>query len=250
MEYILNSTDIFDEKLDELFKQKVISDFNGFIPGKPYKLTVTFDVSLLHDKRFDECVVPEPHKQSKRTRVDNINDLLSYQLGKIENVMKDNTIEVYSTKIQGDELNEARIIKIEIEEDLSTPMFRGKGKNKKRMGVSVIMPSRPYITKIGSDFMGKRLGEIYAKLINLVQDKKLMSRILEIDETEDDQLIISAFIDQYGELWLSQEDRTEKLWERLRERTLTVFREQKAMIGESDVAWEPIESGLQQMKLF
>ena len=168
MEYVLGSTDIFDENLDELFKQKLTSDITSFIPGKSYELTVTFHVNLLHDKRFDECVAPEPRTKNS-TRVDNINDWLSYQLKKIEQVMKDKAIEVYSTKIQGDELNNDRIIKIEIEEDSSTPMFRGRGKNKKRMGVSVIMPSRPYISEVGSKFMAESLGEIYAKIMGLAE---------------------------------------------------------------------------------
>ena len=171
MEYILDSTDIFDENLDELFKQKLTSDITSFIPGKSYELTVTFHVNLLHDKRFDECVAPEPRTKNS-TRVDNINDWLSYQLKKLEQVMKDKAIEVYSTKIQGDELNNDQIIKIEIDEDASTPMFRGRGKNKKRMGVSVIMPSRPYISEVGSKFMAERLGEIYAKIMGLVKDKR------------------------------------------------------------------------------
>lgn len=249
MEYTLNSTDIFDENLYELFKQKLTSDFKSFIPGKSYKLTVTFDVNLLHDERFDECLTPEPRKKNS-TRVDNINDWLSYQLKKIEHVLKEKAIEVYSTKIQGDELNNDQIIKIEIEEDVSTPMFRGRGKNKKRMGVSVIMPSQPYISEVASKIQGERLGEIYAKLMGWIRDKKLMSRILEIEETEDDQKIIGAFVDKYSGLWLPHKERTEKLWEHLQERLLVVVREHNTTIDESGIVWEPIETGAQQMKLF
>lgn len=162
MEYILDYTDIFDKNLDELFNQKLTLEVANFIPGKPYKLTVTFDVNLLHDERFDECLTPEPKKKYS-TRVDNIYVLLSYQLKKIEHVMKENGIVVYSTKIQGDEINNDRIIRIEIEEDFSEPMFHGRGKNKKRMGFSEIMPSRPYLNEVASKIKAERLGKIYTK---------------------------------------------------------------------------------------
>ena len=87
----------------------------------------------------------------------------------------------------------------------------------------------------------------------MIQDKKLMSQILEIDGTEGGRLIVIAFLKQYGELWIPQEERTEKLWSCLQERILTVLSEQKAMNGENGIAWESwdtIESGVQQMKLF
>ena len=37
--------------------------------------------------------------------------------------------------------------------------------------------------------------------------KKIMSDILGIDETEDDKKLFKVFVQQYGELWLTTEDR-------------------------------------------
>ena len=228
MKYIFKSTDIFDENLDGLFKQKLTSDLKNFIQGKCYKLTVNFDVRLLNDIRFDESHIHEPEDQKQRTRIDIINDLLSYQLRKIKKVMDDSAIEVYSTEIVGDELNDIRTIEFKIEEDLSKSLFHGCGKNKKRMGVSVIMPSRPYISAVGSDIVGKNLSEIYVKIKKLVgNNKRLMSKVLEIEETEDEQRIISAFIEQYGELWLPRGEQTARLLERLEKRLLDVVCEKK-----------------------
>ena len=54
-----------------------------------------------------------------------------------------------------------------------------------------------------------------------------MSRVLEIEETEDEQRIISAFIEQYGELWLPRGEQTARLLERLEKRLLDVVCEKK-----------------------
>lgn len=49
-----------------------------------------------------------------------------------------------------------------------------------------------------------------------------MSEILEIEETQDDNILYKAFVEQYGELWLTTSEREKELLNRLKERTLLV----------------------------
>ena len=77
-----------------------------------------------------------------------------------------------------------------------------------------------------------------------------MSRVLEIEETEDDQKIIGAFVDQYSRLGLPQAEKNAELWDRLKERLMAIAREEQSANAESGAGWEMTESGIQQMKLF
>lgn len=66
------------------------------------------------------------------------------------------------------------------------------------------------------------MGKIYWDLKNLVRDNKLMSAILEIEETEDEEVLIKAFLEQYRDLWVSRKERKEELLNRLQERIMRV----------------------------
>ena len=97
---------------------------------------------------------------------------------------------------QGDYLEGEDIIKIEIFEDTSKSFFTGRGKNKKRMRCHSIVPSRPYIQDTTAKLAAEKLAKIYYDLMNLIKNKKLMSEILGIDETQDDKKLITAFAKQ------------------------------------------------------
>lgn len=222
MEFILSNTDIFDEEIDKKLKDIILNNMGSFDLEKAYKLTVSFHVNLLSDPRFQVFNVPVRSKTSKGTEKDNIYDVMSFQLKKIEEILKENNIESYSKTIQGDYLEAENIIKIEIYEDTSEPKYNGRGKNKTRMGVNSIMPSRPFIQEKVSDFASERISEIYYDLMNIVRDKKIMSEILEIEETKDDDKLFRAFAEQYGDLWLPTDGQKEKLFGRLKERIIAV----------------------------
>jgi hypothetical protein len=144
MEYILQNTDIFDEKIDQKLKEVIIDNKDAFTKGKTYISKVSFHVNLLDDQRFQEFNIPIPSKTNKGTQKYKIYDVMSYQLKRMEQVLNENEIETYSTVVQGDYLNADNIIKIEILEDNSQASFTGRGKNKKRIKVSTIVPSMPY----------------------------------------------------------------------------------------------------------
>lgn len=149
---------------------------------------------------------------------------MSFQLKKLEKVLEENDIEAYSTTIQGDNLESENIIKIEIVEDTSEPNYTGRGKNKKRMKVSSIIPSLPYTQENISTLAGERQSELYFRLKSIIKDKRLMSEILEIETTEDDYKLFQAFVERYGELWLTTSEREKELLDQLKDRCLFVIK--------------------------
>ena len=227
MEYILLNTDIFDNEIGAKFNEIIQTDRNKFDKEKIYKLTVSFHVNLLKDKRFEDfSVPPKPYKRNKVSREEKIGDVLSYQLDKIRKILDENGIEANSTTIQGDDLEAEDIIKIEIYEDVREQKYIGKGKNRRRekFKVSSIVPSKPGTQKLVSELASKRIIEIYRDFMKVIRnDKKLMSGILWMEETNDDKTLIKAFAEQYGELWLTTSERSKELRERLCERALLVF---------------------------
>lgn len=135
---------------------------------------------------------------------------------------------MYATTIQGDNLEKENIIKIEIVEEKLESNSMGKGKNKKRGKIKSIVPSLPYtrenITKIAS----KRISEIFYDLMDYIRNKKIMSEILEIEETEDEEILFQAFAKQYGELWFTVDKKERELLDQLKEKTLFVLKKYMA----------------------
>lgn len=223
MEYILNNTDIFDEEIGSKFNKVIRNNADNFIKGKAYRFMVSFHVNLLDDIRFDEFTILVPSKTNKGTRKDKIYDVMHFQLARLEEALNDNEIEVYNTTIQGDNLEEENIIRIEIIEDNSEPNLMGRGKKKTRSKVKSIVPSLPYtrgtVTKLASEGISKR----FYDLMNIIRSNKILSEILKIEETEDREILFQAFAKQYGELWLTTDKRERELQDQLKERVLFVL---------------------------
>ncbi|WP_132102004.1 hypothetical protein [Dehalobacter sp. MCB1] len=85
-----------------------------------------------------------------------------------------------------------------ITEDTSEPRFIGRGKNKKRLRVSSIIPSLPYTKENVTKLASERISKIYYNFMNIIRDKRIMSEILEMEETTDEDLLFRAFAQQYG----------------------------------------------------
>lgn len=223
MEYILNDTDIFDEELDQKFGEILNKNKDVFEKEKTYVFKVSFHVNHLNSSKFQEFILPVPSKTSKGTAKDKIYDVMSYQLKRMEEVLKQNEIESYSTTIQGDNLKKENIIRIEIYEDTSEPAYTGRGKSKGRAKVSSIVPSLPYTQDNIAKHASERLNKIYGDLMNIIRSKKIMFEILEIDETEDDKELFGAFVKQYSELWLTTKEKEKALLDQLYERCISVL---------------------------
>ncbi|QDR81318.1 hypothetical protein [Sporomusa termitida] len=242
MEYILHNTDIFDEKINDKFSALIINNQKDFIKGTPYVFTVSFHINLLQDERFYQFDLPAPQFERKAEKKDKIYDVLSFQLKRLERVLGDNGIEAYSTTIQGDNLDAEDIIKLKLLEDTSEPSFMGRGKKKKRMKVSCIVPSVPYTSGLATKFASERISKIFYDFMSAIRSEKIMSEILGIEETNNEDVLFKAFAKQYGELWLPTDKRHEELVDRLKEKTLSVL-EKYREIEEKTCSSELISDG-------
>ena len=222
MEYILQNTDIFDEKIGAKFNNVIEED--SFANENVYELTVSFHVNLLDDSRFEEFNIP-PSIKNKGTKKDKIYDVMSFQLNQLKQILIENGIEVYKTTIQGDYLEAENMIKIDISEDTSEPYYTGKGKSKKKMKINVcsIVPSKPYTQETITKLATKRISEIFCDYMNVIKDKKLISEILRIEETDDIQIIFKAFVEQYGDLSFTTNEKEKELRNQLFERSKFVI---------------------------
>ncbi len=89
--------------------------------------------------------------------------------------------------------------------------------------MSSIVPSLPYTQELTSKIASERISKIYYDFMNIIRDKKIMSEILGIKATKDEEKLFKAFAEQYGELWLTTEKRERELREKLVERSLAVL---------------------------
>lgn len=225
MEYILGNTDIFDQDIDVKFRKIIMSNLDKFNNEKSYELTVSFDVNLLNDLRFDTFHSSNLIKKNKSSRKEIIHDVLSYQLDKLDQILTESGIKSFSTTIQGDDIEAVNIIKIKIAEDDSQPIAKGRGKNN-RIKVSSIVPSIPAIREKATNIAAESLSKIFHDFVQIIGDKKMLSEILEIENTEDSRVISEAFMKQYGDLCFTKDKEREKeLLDKLKERSLTVLNE-------------------------
>lgn len=219
MEYIIHDTDIFDEQIDQKFREIILRNIGSLEKDKAYIFTVSFHLNLLDDIRFENFNIL-PSKTSKYIREDKIGVVMRYQLKRLEQILNENNIETYSTTIQGDNLEKERMIKIELIEDNSKPYVSGRGKNKKRIKVSSVIPNLPFTQNEISTVAAERMSDIFHNFMNVVKDRKLMSTILGVEETEDYSILAKAFYKEYGELWLTTKEREKELLDLLMERSL------------------------------
>lgn len=113
-------------------------------------------MDLLHDKRFESFNIP-PSKTSKGELEDKIYDVLDYQLHVLEQMLANNGIEVQSASIQGEELQEKNVVKIELAEDNSPSYYRGRGKDKKLLKAFSIVIYKRHSFGRGRKSIGKNI---------------------------------------------------------------------------------------------
>lgn len=64
------------------------------------------------------------------------------------------------------------------------------------------MPSEPYTHDIIAKYASERLSKIFSDLMMAIRDNKIISEALEIEPTDDDNVLFQAFVEQYKGLWL------------------------------------------------
>ncbi|KIL35627.1 hypothetical protein SD70_32055 [Gordoniibacillus kamchatkensis] len=227
MEFVLRNTDIFDPTLAEKFETVILNESHQFEAEKVFKFIASFHVDLIKDlSSFDRFILPVSDKINKRKKSDEkdkMYDVLGFQLKQLENILMKNNIKFYSSTIQGDQLESTHIIKIEIEEDKSERVIT-KNSRKHQLGkVSSVVPSKLYTENLVSKLASERISELYYKIFNVIGNKKIMSEILGIDETENDNVLFQAFVKEYGELWLTTKAIENELFDKLIRKTTEVF---------------------------
>ena len=92
------------------------------------------------------------------------------------------------------------------------------------MKVSSIIPNLPSMQKRISDIRSKEISKIYDDFMNALGYRYyLMSEILEIEETNNVQILFKSFAKQYGDLWIVTGDNRKELMNRLEERIILVL---------------------------
>jgi hypothetical protein len=218
MEYVLNDTDIFDTAIDEKFRVAIENNIDSFTKDKTYVFKVSFHVNLLDDVRFEYFDIP-PSVTNKGRKEDKIRDVMRHQLKKLELILVENNLVSYSTTIQGNNLEKENMIKIELYEDNSKLHIHKKGRKRNPLKISSIIPSLPFTQENVSRFSSERICNIFYDFMNVINDKKLMSRILEVEETDNDNILIRAFYEQYGELCFTTKEGKDELLDLLIERS-------------------------------
>ncbi|MBK1811532.1 hypothetical protein JHL18_12960 [Clostridium sp. YIM B02505] len=222
MEFILQDTDIFDEIIDDKFRRIVSKNIDNFIKNKVYVFVVSFHMNLLGDVRFKSFDVIN-NKINKRLNNSTTNQVLRHQLERMKHVLAENNIDIYFSTIQGDSLEKENMIKIELYEDTTTPSGAVRRKKEKQIKVTYVMPNLPYIKNYVIDFRAERISKKFYDFMEVIKDKRIMSEILQIEHTEDDNKLLVAFADQYGVLWFSTKEIEKELSEQIKERTLAAM---------------------------
>lgn len=198
MEFYLNETDIFDEALDRKVEDVILANKDKVVKDKNYIFEIGFNVELLNDDRFKNFFLLHCNKAIKKED-DKIHEVLSWQLGRVCAVLERQGINSYFNTIQGIELNERDIIKIVLKEEEDKESV--KKRKTKRMKINSIIPNRKAtqerMNRATNDYMSKRFLELY----HILQDNnRLMSYFLEIDPTEDVNILYGVFCETYGNL--------------------------------------------------
>ena len=223
MELIIKNTHIFDNKIQEEFSKFIKSNKCNLDVKKCYVLVITYnskEVLNREEFNFENSIyntieIKFKHENKK-------DKALSTQLENCRNILKKEGIECYNSTIEGDCLN-SNDVKISIEEDKSEPAYNGRGKNKGRISVVCIIPNKEYTTNTVNRLYNERMSKLYCDLSKCINNNEMLCRILDIENTDDENKIYKAFCEEYNDLWFGNEEQLKKLREKLMNRIKLVM---------------------------
>lgn len=207
MEFCLDETDVFDEALDRKVEDVVVVNKDRFANDKDYILEISFHVGLLNDDRFNSFFLLHCNEAIKKQE-DKIHKVLSWQLDKVCAVLEKQEINSYRNTIQGVELDKPDSVKIVLTEEVKLAEQPVKKRKTKRMRINSIMPNRiatqERMNHAVNDYMNSRFSELY----HILQDNNtLMAYMLEIEPTDDINILYGTFYGKYkGLLFSTTED--------------------------------------------
>lgn len=218
MEFGIKNTDLFDSRLYQKTVDLLKEEDNlANEKEKVYKLSVIFHVKWIHDERkyeFYKKCVEHTRSYPKKKGEDEIYDVLQFQLQQVEKALEDCSIQLQDTGIYGRSLEEENAVYVQLEEQKKEA---GKGK------VRVIMGDETYTREKTAKLVNEYYNNQFNKLFEIIRDKKLLAEILEIEETEDMQTLFEAYIEQYGNFFVTQAE-SKKLRDKLKKRIETIIK--------------------------
>lgn len=226
MEFTLVNTNILDPSLAEKFDSFLKNDLPQMEP-KVYRFIINFHVDILfHRTGINNFALPpsgRTNHQKKNDDKEKMYDVLRFQLKAMVSTLEKYDVEFYSSIIQGDQLDSLDIVKIEFIEDKWEEKYDKKGRIIARNKVSTVMPSKIYTTNLVNKLAGERLSEIYNRFYKAIPNKKMMSEILEIEPTENENELFQAFVRQYWGMWLTTNEKEKEYVDKFANKAVAVI---------------------------
>lgn len=207
MKIILKNTDIFDEKLFEKVTDELQGLDHWYDSKLSYKLSVVYSSRLNYDERMKGFYKKLPTKKNQTKKEiafqDMVNDVLSFQLQAVIDAFRN-----YS----GIEFATAAIIGRVLENDLNvivsvdTQPLRS---NKRTMTVHSIMPDEAGTVEKATEFLNEYYNRKFNEILEII-DKDFLAEILEVEDSEDMNLLFNVFIREYGDLFATDNEREQQ----------------------------------------
>lgn len=219
MEFTLKNTDVFDDNLYEKITNELHVLEDWYDPKLSYKLSVVFSSRLNHDNRMKEfyAKIPPKENQVKKeiTVKDIVGDVLSFQLQKVVDAFRNYSgIEFDTAAIKGRVLEDDKNILVYVEP-------KGLLSKEKKFTVHSIMPDEDLTNERANEFLEVHYNRIFSEVLDTLKDKKLLAEILEVEDSEDTNLLFNTFIREYGTLFLTDKEREQRV-EKFKNKALEV----------------------------
>lgn len=222
MEFVLKNINIFDESVYDAFDKLLKANIKKFPKKFPYIIFVSFNLGLEYSVESQPLIENLIDSSNTINAYDDINSkALSIQADKFKEILNANEIETFSLTIQGENLDINNSVKIRFKEDKSKPLDKIKAKNE--ITIVAISHNIHKTTENVSKLKHERMSKIFDDYINIIRDRKIMSEILDISPTDNINELYMSFVEQYGDLWLTTNQREKELLDRLKEKSLSVI---------------------------
>ncbi len=209
MELLITDTNIYDLNLYDLIDQEIKSGFFDVRDDMRYNLEVIFHVELLNDRRlkeyYHEYVKHEPVIKMGSKDEQAYYEYLHYVIHKVHEVFENNNIKIRHMTIAGENMSNINSIMINLEQGeqiIIEPEVKKRGRKREPKYISVcsVVPSRAYTTEVINRIREKGLNKRFKDYLE-IGGIKIMSQILDINITDDVNVLFREFINKYAHLW-------------------------------------------------
>lgn len=141
--------------------------------------------------------------------------MLSFQLQKVVDAFRNYSgIEFDTAAIKGRVLEDDKNILVYVEP-------KGLLSKEKKLTVHSIMPDEDLTNERANEFLEVHYNRIFSEVLDTLKDKKLLAEILEVEDSEDTNLLFNTFIREYGTLFLTDKEREQRV-EKFKNKALEV----------------------------